>query len=311
MKLKQLRDILLFSRQERNGILLLFVILLLVVCFDFFLPYFLPVKEYDVSDWKREVEKMKEIEHLTEKVETALPDTVINPNSASVTDLIRIGLPDGLARTWTKYIQKGGHFKKKEEIRKLYGMSDNLYAAIAGRLELPVLNDEKKPLKVLRSPSKKSAGTFVKSDSVRKSTPSVTGRWPMVEINKADSALLESLPGIGPVLASRIIKYRRLLGGFYSVDQLKEIYGMSDELFAKSSTRLKVDSLEIKKLDINFLSVSELGRHPYVGYRQARKLVKFRDKSGKFTGREEIASLFTSDSLHRLIPYLSLRMTAQ
>jgi DNA uptake protein ComE-like DNA-binding protein len=308
--LKQLRDILLFSRQERNGILVLLFILLLVVCFDFFLPYLLPVKAYDVSEWKCEVEKLKEIEHVTEKVVPALPDTVINPNSASIADLKRIGIPDGLARTWIKYLQKGGHFKKKEDIRKLYGMSDKLYSVIESQLDNAVISEDKNLQKVNRYIPPKFTSAVSVNDTLHTKYIPRSKVLPIVEINKADSAQLESLPGIGPVLASRIVKYRRLLGGFYKVDQLKEIYGMSGELFVKCAPSLKVDSFEIKKLDINFLSVSELCRHPYVGFKQAKKLVKFRDKTGKFATSEEIVPLFTPDSLHRLIPYLSLRMTA-
>jgi len=175
---------------------------------------------------------------------------------------------------------------------------------------VPVVTEGKKNLNDARIIQTKFSDIVSVKDSSKKQHLPESKKWQMMEINTADSAQLESLPGIGPVLASRIVKYRRLLGGFYKVDQLKEIYGMSEELFGKSATRLNVDSQQIKKLDINFLSVSELGRHPYVGFKQARKLVNFRDKTGKFSASEEIVPLFTPDSLRRLIPYLSLRMTA-
>ena len=116
--------------------------------------------------------------------------------------------------------------------------------------------------------------------------------------------MLEALPGIGPVLASRIVRYRRLLGGFYEVGQLKDIYGMNEELWLKASPFLAADTAGLKRLEINFLPLTELGRHPYIGFRTAKKLVSRRDAAGKFRNEEELRPFFSSDSLRRLLPYI-------
>jgi DNA uptake protein ComE-like DNA-binding protein len=76
-------------------------------------------------------------------------------------------------------------------------------------------------------------------------------------------------------------------------------------LYAKFSPALYADSLQVKKLEINFLTPSELGRHPYIGFRQAKKIVKTRATVGKFRSKEELIALFSGDSLRRLLPYLS------
>ncbi|NSW93088.1 MAG: helix-hairpin-helix domain-containing protein, partial [Bacteroidales bacterium] len=73
----------------------------------------------------------------------------------------------------------------------------------------------------------------------------------LLDINSSDSAQLEALPGIGPVLSARIIKYRNLLGGFTAVDQLKEVYGLPEETFNLISKRLYADTLKIRKININ------------------------------------------------------------
>lgn len=307
MPFKQLRDFFIFSRKERNGLLVLTVLLVLTLCVDFSLPLFFPGKAYDTSAWKQVAEKFY-----------ARPPTgpakksfagVVDPNSVDQETLSAMGVPDRLAANWVKYLQKGGRFRKKEEVRKLYGMTDDLFGKVEGHLLEPV------PAEATKKRGEWQAAERTKNHPAYDRQSTDSSRYirkvrnepiALLEVNAADSAQLEALPGIGPALASRIIKYRKLLGGYYSVAQLKEVYGMMPELWVKSSPWLCADSTRIEKLEINFGSVAELGRHPYIGFRQARKLVKKRDMTGKFLAREELNAFFTADSLQRLSPYLSL-----
>jgi len=304
MDLQQLREFFIFTRKERNGILLLMFILLCVLCLDFALPYILPEREYDVTAWKEEAEKYHAAVSPKEEPLKDSYEGVFDPNSPTLTQLSTAGVPSGLASNWIKYTQKGGRFRKKEDIRKLYGMTDELYQKLEGHLMIQE-RQEAKNFKTNPGKNFKTgwSGSVIK-DSASITRKIATKNLKMIEVNQADSAQLEALPGIGPVLASRIIKYRRLLGGFYEVKQLKEIYGMSDELWLKASPQFVADPAVIKKIEINFLSLSELGRHPYIGFRQAKKIVRFRDTNGKFRGKEDLAVLFSSDSLQHLLPYL-------
>ena len=126
----------------------------------------------------------------------------------------------------------------------------------------------------------------------------------MLEINNTDSISLLKIPGIGPVLASRIIRYRNLLGGFYAVTQLNEVYGMNRENTPAVAACLTVNRSNLKIFNINFSTIQELGRHPYIGYRTARKLLRLRDKKGKFLSADDLSSVVAPDSLTRLTPYL-------
>ena len=85
-----------------------------------------------------------------------------------------------------------------------------------------------------------------------------------IDINGCDSAALVALPGIGPVLSARIIKYRKLLGGFASVEQLKEVYGLPEETYEMIKGRLYADSSGIRKININSSGYKELSRIPYI-----------------------------------------------
>lgn len=304
MRLNQFREYFIFTSKERNGIMLLLMLLFLTLCLDLALPYLLPDKVYDTTLWRAEAEMFYANFSSRKERETESFDGLIDPNFPVASDLIKIGLPEGVVANWMKYLQKGGRFRKKEEVGKLYGMTADLYQQVERYLMLKEKVEQPKAYKEPFSPKKSKQGEAAGKESEYAAGKSERQKIRSLEINQADSAQLEALPGIGPVLASRIMKYRRLLGGFYEVAQLKEIYGMSEELWAKSAPMLTAETSGIKKLELNFLSLSELGRHPYIGFRTARKIIGRRDTGGKFTGTEELASFFSPDSLQRLLPYL-------
>ena len=83
-----------------------------------------------------------------------------------------------------------------------------------------------------------------------------------IELNSADTTALKSLPGIGSVFASRIIKYRELLGGFVSISQLLEVYGLDSTRYSRIAGLVVADSAAIRKLSVNSLRFAELLRHP-------------------------------------------------
>ncbi len=135
-------------------------------------------------------------------------------------------------------------------------------------------------------------------------------KWPqgtVVELNSADTTALKMVPGIGSVFAKRIIKYRDLLGGFYSVEQLGEVYGIDEERYEAMKSWFSVDPSVISHLFVNQLSAKELASHPYVSYKQARIIEKMIRKKGKLQGWEDLSLLeeFPEHEQQRLRYYLS------
>jgi DNA uptake protein ComE-like DNA-binding protein len=306
MIFRQVREYFIFTRRERNGLLVLVFILILVVSIDFVFPYLISPESCAISGLKTEAGDYYD-KSGPDIVPEEVPFTaVFDPNAVNPGDLMKLGVPTVVAGNWIRYLQKGGKFKRKDEVRKLYGMNDELYNSLADHINIKV------QAKIPKSITGNSGGykQVLKEDCLQENQTnrSIAAKRDvvLVEINRADSVQLESLPGIGPVLASRILKYRNLIGGFYEVSQLKDIYGMKEELWMKSSSRICVDTSAIKKLKINFMTLSELGRHPYVGFRAARKIVNQRDLHGKFSRKEELEALFSPDSLRRLLPYIGL-----
>ena len=110
-------------------------------------------------------------------------------------------------------------------------------------------------------------------------------KWPqgtVVELNSADTTALKMVPGIGSVFAKRIIKYRDLLGGFYSVEQLGEVYGIDEDRYEAMKSWFSVDPSVISHLFVNQLSAKKLASHPYVSYKQARIIEKMIRKKGNY-----------------------------
>ena len=131
---------------------------------------------------------------------------------------------------------------------------------------------------------------------------------PLIDINRADSVQLLPLPGIGPVYAGRIIKYRNLLGGFFSVDQLGEVYGISSETLDLIKDKIEIDTSAINKINLGRATFRELLRHPYLEYEDVKALVNYRDFAGSIQSHQElmINYILPDSLLLRVIPYLHI-----
>ncbi len=120
----------------------------------------------------------------------------------------------------------------------------------------------------------------------------------VIELNSADSIALLDLPGIGPVFAKRIIKYRDMLGGFALAGQLKEVFGMDSARLSGFIRQIRIDTSRLRKLDINKATFKELLAHPYLEYEQVKAIARFRDKKGRLESPGELwAAGVLADSL--------------
>jgi competence protein ComEA len=114
------------------------------------------------------------------------------------------------------------------------------------------------------------------------------------------------LKGIGPSFTKRIIKYRTLLGGFHSMNQLKEIYGMTDSLYLNLTSQIKLDKNNITKIPINVIDVVTLRKHPYFSYASAQTVINFRSKHGKLSEQDvRDLGIFNEEKLKLILPYLN------
>jgi DNA uptake protein ComE-like DNA-binding protein len=128
----------------------------------------------------------------------------------------------------------------------------------------------------------------------------------LIDLNASDSSELVKLPGIGPVFAAKIMRYRDNLGGFSDVSQLMEITGLPDSLM---EWFVVTDTVPVRKILVNTATLAELRRHPYIDFYQARAIIEFRRERGKIKGPEQLSFMeeFTDQDLIRLEPYLDFR----
>lgn len=144
-----------------------------------------------------------------------------------------------------------------------------------------------------------------KLKDIPKPYPDKLRKGQIIEINTADTTTLKTIPGIGSAYASRIVKYRKALGGFSNKPQLKEVWGMTDELYGKIEPYVAIEK-PIKPIRINNLSIDELKKHPYINYKQAEVIVDIRTRKGDIKSINRLALLdeFTEKDIKRLSPYL-------
>lgn len=128
-----------------------------------------------------------------------------------------------------------------------------------------------------------------------------------VELNSADSMDLVQLYNIGPSFAKRILKYRNLLGGFVSKEQLWEVYGMDSVRYNDIAPYVTINPEGVIPMDLNSATIDQLKRHPYLDYYQAKAIVRMREQAGLYKNVEDLRkiSIIDNETYTKLIPYLT------
>jgi DNA uptake protein ComE-like DNA-binding protein len=287
-----------FNKGERNGIILLTAIILVLVFIRIFIPSDSQTPEIQITKLealrKKPVDKDKERQtnySVKEKTESNQQNETeaalfpFDPNTVSIAEARQLGFTEKLAGTLDKFRSKGGSFKTKDDLRKLYGMKEELFAKL-------------EPYVLIAPPQQKTLA--YSKEPFTKKAPAI------VDINTADSAQLVALPMIGPGFSRKILKFRNALGGFYKTEQLKEVYGMNDSTYAAIKDRIKVSIENIRKLNVNSSDVNELKKHPYISYAIASAIVNYRLKHGLYKEAKDLKATGTINDvlLEKLTPYV-------
>jgi competence protein ComEA len=305
MKTQQkISEYLRFSRKDRIAVLIIASILLTV----FLLPSFLDQK-IRLSTTTADTAWISALKQLEKPVKEAIPyhrnernaegedksdwtqDRYNNvsqaqlfsfdPNTLDDAGWERLGLRAKTIGTIRKYLEKGGRFKEAGDLRKIYG----LRADQAERL-LPYVKISSSRSAAASYPAEKT-GAPEPSGRSRRAEP--------VDINTADSLTFKTLPGIGPVLAARIIRFREKLGGFHHITQIREVFGLQDSTFDKIEPLLLVHNTQVKQININMAGIDELRNHPYLRYDLAKLIISYRQQHGEYTTIEELKKIALID----------------
>jgi DNA uptake protein ComE-like DNA-binding protein len=294
--MNNIRDKLSLSSSERRGVVVLMTIIIVLVIIRFI--GFMQdrrdvradniIKTEDLSDfektpgWQDDTTELQFDLPLEESLSAGL--FYFDPNTITAADMKRLGLSTRLSKTIINYRMHGGRFRVKEDLLKIYGLDTSIYNSL--------------------SPYMLIAGTEVKKEVL---TEQKKGELPS-DINRADSAVLIKVKGIGPVLSRRILKYRELLGGFCSTGQLKEVYGLPDSLAIFMQTSFYADTSFVRRLNVNTASETELARHPYVGKYVAKGIVSYRNQVKRIQVVDELKKngILTEEAFEKLKKYLTI-----
>lgn len=300
MSLKEiLFNIFHLNKQERNGVfalllILSFLFLVKLFAFDLFknkTPIIInsnePVYTQEIKSSDTEVVKTSSSINETKSQNLF----VFNPNLISEEDALKLGFSKKLAKTLINFRNKGGKFYKADDLKKLYGINDALFT----KLEPYILIEQ-------RRNSKSDSVQFTKQNFIEKNKPTKQ----IIELNQADSIQLVSIKGVGPAFSKRIMKYRTMIGGFHSIEQLKEVYGMTDSLYQFIAPQVKVDPNQLVKIPINAIDFTSLRKHFYFNFQTAQAVINYRNKHGKLTENDiKNLGVFSEEKLKLILPYLN------
>lgn len=294
-----------FSRKERQGILVLLSVTgICLAAPTLWVRCFPPSIEVYIAD-SILLAEVTEFRHALLPHEKVFPGDAsrslpirrftFDPNTISATEWTALGVDKRVAGHIQHYLEKGGRFRRKEDLQKIYGLSAELYNGLQPFIRIGIKQH-------VRDTS--WCNTHYKPYEQRKEQLPYVRKIPELEVNTADSAQWEALPGIGPVLAARIIKFRERLGGFYSIRQIGETYGLADSTFNKIQPYLRLRKVSLKKLDLNLTDEKSLAQHPYIRYKLARLIVLYRSNHGPFERPEGLLGIpLVDDSIYRKIEH--------
>lgn len=217
-----------------------------------------------------------------------------DPNTADSTQLLRLGLKEWQVRNIYKYRARGGVYRRPSDFARLYGLTAGQYKALEPYIRI---SDDYRPASELIAVT---ASDLHVRDTVKYPLKLKPGEH--VALNTADTTMLKRVPGIGSSFAQAIVDYRERLGGYYSVDQLKEING-----FPQGALPYFVIGHEPEhRIDINNMTLNQLRRHPYIGFYQAKTIVDHRRLHGRIQSFDDLRLYrdFPPETIERLRHYV-------
>jgi competence protein ComEA len=281
-----------FSQKETSG----FIVIIILILFFLFLP--LAYKQLINSKTPDYTSDQRKLDSLIIKMEeniykdsssvkqanlTNIKLFPFDPNSAGKEEMLSLGFEKRMAERIINFRNKGGTFRIKKDLLKIYGLPNSLFLKLQHFILLP-----DSLTSAVKNKQQKKVHTF--------------------DINKTDTSQLNFLKGIGSILASRIIKYRDKLGGFISKDQFKEVYGLSplalDEL---NKYAFIINDFTPQKIKINSADQLTLSAHPYITNKMAAIIINYRKQHGLFKTEGNIREMksISPEEIKKVLPYLN------
>jgi DNA uptake protein ComE-like DNA-binding protein len=277
MTFNRIKDYFKFTQQQRAGILVLLGMIVILQLVYFFVDFNMIEKEYpDKQKWlslQSEINTEKLVNHAD------MPKIYpFNPNFISDYKGYKLGMSVQEIDRLLAFRRGNKFVNSAKEFQIVTKVSDSLLSVIAPFFKFPDWVKHKKDFGAGKDFSNKA---FTKKEKIIK-----------IDINRATKEDLIKIYGVGEAISIRILTQKEKLGGFVSMEQLNDVWGLSPEVIANLNTHFAIVKLpDLNKIDINNASLKELSQFFYFKYDLARQIVKFRSMNGNFENIEDLIKI--------------------
>ena len=245
------------------------------------------------ADYQEKQDSIRKAQWRRQRDTIAVRMQVFDPNTADSSTLVHLGFKPWQAKNMVKYRAAGGKYRKPEDLKKLYGMTDSMFQALTPYIYIA-----------------REEVDSVAVDSLRKDS---LPRWEeenkdtILNLRTADTVELKMIHGIGSYRARQIVRYREQLGGFVSVEQVLEAKGMENVDADSLLAHFWIDSVKIEPMNVNSVGVQRLSRHPYLRFEQAQAIYELRRKKIRLDSIQQLQQIecISAETLEKIAPYLN------
>jgi competence ComEA-like helix-hairpin-helix protein len=245
------------------------------------------------ADYQEKQDSIRKAQWRRQRDTIAIRMEVFDPNTADSSTLVHLGFKPWQAKNMVKYRAAGGKYRKPEDLKKLYGMTDSMFQALTPYIYIA-----------------REEVDSVAVDSLRKDS---LPRWEeenkdtILNLRTADTVELKMIHGIGSYRARQIVRYREQLGGFVSVEQVLEAKGMENVDADSLLAHFWIDSVKIEPMNVNSVGVQRLSRHPYLRFEQAQAIYELRRKKIRLDSIQQLQQIecISAETLEKIAPYLN------
>ncbi|KWW27762.1 MAG: hypothetical protein AUK63_2165 [bacterium P3] len=291
-----------FNKGERVAIITILALILLLILACLFRPSRKSLSDESLHNLDSLLALRQAAIELQQQQQAEKPQEVaelhpfpFNPNTLTEEEWLQMGLTDRQVRNIMNYKAKGGKFYSKNDLGKLYTISEEEFAQLEPFIVLPEVARGRSGQSSSSRGGVSTGSTTAPGSTTAATAPAEKKAIPIVDLNTVDSTTLVELPQIGPYTAVRIIEFREKLGGFVDKEQLRDVKGMDDARFAAIQPYINVGVVEIRKIDVNRADFKTLVHHPYLNYEQVKRIVNQREKRGMIKNWAQLEELIKED----------------
>lgn len=284
-----------FTKQQRSGVFVLFLIILILQCAYFFVDFSsedYTVNHEELAQFQAEVDSLKLVSIANNKPKIY----PFNPNFITDFKGYQLGMSTTEIDRLLEYRKNDKWINSVSDFKKVTQVSDSLLNKISPYFKFPDWVANSKQKRQYNYEYSRKPKTYEQK----------------LNLNSATAEQLKKINGIGEKLSERIIAYRTKIGGrFISNVQLQEVYGLSSEVIERTLKEFTVkDAPTIKKIDLNKATVEELVTIQYIDYEIAHYIIQERTLREGFNSLDELTKVkdFPVKKIEIIKLYLTLNL---